>query len=57
MKVNPLPSYEFVREHFEYNADTGILSWKKAISSRAKVGNAAYERKAVELFGEFARAA
>lgn len=57
IRANPLPSLERVRELFNYNPLTGILTWRICINPAAPLGAVAgYAAKAVELFGEFARA-
>ncbi len=39
IKTNKLPPLEWLREHFEYDAKTGKLTWKKPqFRSKAKVG-------------------
>ena len=38
MKFHPLPPLEELKEHFDYNPDTGIIIWKKPTNPRIKVG-------------------
>lgn len=39
IKTNKIPPLEWLREHFEYDAKTGKLTWKKPqFRSKAKVG-------------------
>ena len=47
MKFHPLPPLEELKEHFDYNPDTGIIIWKKktSIKARIKIGQeAGYEK-------------
>jgi len=37
----PLPPLEVLKEHFDYNPDTGIIIWKKTTNQRIKVGEEA----------------
>jgi hypothetical protein len=37
----PLPPLEVLKEHLDYNPDTGIIIWKKITSNRVKVGREA----------------
>jgi hypothetical protein len=41
MKSRPLPPLKELREHLDYNPDTGILIWKKKPDRRVKIGEAA----------------
>jgi hypothetical protein len=38
-KHNPLPSQEELKEHFNYDPETGVFSWRKPLSTRIKVGH------------------
>ena len=38
MKFKPLPPLEELKEHFDYNPDTGIIIWKKTTKPHMKVG-------------------
>jgi len=41
IKNKPLPPLEALKEHFDYNPDTGIIIWKKKPSNRRiKIGEA-----------------
>jgi len=37
-KYLPLPPLEVLKEYFDYNPDTGIITWKKPPNRRIKVG-------------------
>ena len=41
MKFNPLPSFEVVDELLSYDADSGILTYKKSPANHIKVGDEA----------------
>jgi len=43
----PLPPLEVLKEHFDYNPDTGIIIWKKktSIKARIKIGQEAGSEK------------
>ena len=41
MKFKPLPPLEELKEHFDYNPDTGVIIWKKTTNQRIKVGQEA----------------
>jgi len=41
----PLPPLEVLKEHFDYNPDTGIIIWKKPTNQRIKVGAEAGHEK------------
>jgi hypothetical protein len=40
-KNKPLPRLEELKEYFDYNPDTGIITWKKTTNQRIKVGEEA----------------
>lgn len=48
MKSKPMPDTELLREYFNYDKDTGILTWLKRTSSRALIG---YEAGTVSTGG------
>ena len=41
MKFKPLPPLEELKEHLDYNPDTGIITWKKPTHFCVKVGEEA----------------
>ena len=54
MKFKPLPPLEELKEHLDYNPDTGIITWKKPTHQCIKVGQEAgyityYGYKAIEF--------
>lgn len=39
--IKPLPSQEKLRDLFDYDPSTGLLTWKKSPSARVRIGSAA----------------
>lgn len=48
MRMLPIPSQELLLELFNYDPETGILTWRKSNATMA------YDAAAVDHFGEFA---
>ena len=58
--IKPLPSQDCLRELFDYNPETGVLSWKVSRSNRVKVGGEAgrslpngYREVRIDLVGYY----
>ena len=45
LKARPLPSQHYLKELFDYEPETGVLTWKVSRSNRVKVGSEAGNSK------------